>query len=542
MTRSCSLWLLSTALGLALLSGSSNRILAQSQTTQSATSEALALVPPDAIALVTVQPRLILKDEAFKLFPIEVASASAIDSVGIDPVLIERIDAIVGLPGPTGPQGAALVTFSSDVAASQIRPSVFREGPPGKQAGVELYVLKEGPDIVVHFRDARHVIIGTRNYVMRLLKSKLVDGELRRLAGRLGEPGHASVVIALEPMRDMLMAFAQAPQVPPPIAADVATLAGKTQMVALRMQVGTKPLTALALEAANETEVKAIEESWNRLLKFFLATVRQEMEKEASEDEGAVGQATVAYAQRLSAEIEKLLALTRHGNRLVLRIEADQQYMAHAGIMVGLLLPAVQAAREAARRVQSSNNLKQIVVAAHNYADVHRVFPNGGEPSTNSKSKLSWRVQLLPFIEQAPLYEQFHHDEPWDSAHNIKLLDRMPAIYKHPRSTAPVGMTVYQMSVGENLAGEAGKQLSLRDFTDGTSNTIFAVETTDEAAVPWTKPEDINPALKPEGLRMSAGNFLVALTDGSVRSFPVSIAPEQLRAMLTRNGGEIVQP
>jgi hypothetical protein len=307
------------------------------------------------------------------------------------------------------------------------------------------------------------------------------------------------------------------------------------------LHVGSKPVTALALEAANEEDVGLIETSWKRLVQFGIATGRQHFENEARREEGPVAQATVAYIQRLTVEIERQLTFARNGNRLVLRVEANQQHLAQTGVMVGLLLPAVQAAREAARRVQSSNNLKQIMLAAHNYLSANRTFPSGGQPSAQSKSKLSWRVQLLPYIEQAQLYNEFHHDEAWDSEHNIKLLERMPATYRHPQSQAAPGMTVYQMSVGENLAGEDGKSLKFQDFTDGTSNTIFVVETIDEAAVPWTKPQDVNPLTNPEKLRITNGIFQAAFTDGSVRSVSEETDPDTLKAMLTRNQGEILR-
>jgi len=81
------------------------------------------------------------------------------------------------------------------------------------------------------------------------------------------------------------------------------------------------------------------------------------------------------------------------------------------GILVALLLPAVQAAREAARRMSCSNNLKQLGLALHNYHDVHKSFPYG----TNAHSEPGWVTQyskgsnllkLLPFMEQTPLYDR----------------------------------------------------------------------------------------------------------------------------------------
>jgi len=88
------------------------------------------------------------------------------------------------------------------------------------------------------------------------------------------------------------------------------------------------------------------------------------------------------------------------------------------GILVALLLPAVQSAREAARRAQCSNNLKQIALAFHNYHDTYRTFPPAYIPDEDGNPKHSWRVLILPFLEQRALYEQYNFDEPWDSPNN----------------------------------------------------------------------------------------------------------------------------
>jgi len=82
------------------------------------------------------------------------------------------------------------------------------------------------------------------------------------------------------------------------------------------------------------------------------------------------------------------------------------------GVLVALLLPAVQAAREAARRTQCSNQLKQLVLSLHNYHDTHRTFPPSGIPSNS----LGWHVLILPFIEQSALHEQVNFNQGQYSA------------------------------------------------------------------------------------------------------------------------------
>ncbi len=226
---------------------------------------------------------------------------------------------------------------------------------------------------------------------------------------------------------------------------------------------------------------------------------------------------------------------------------------ASAPVLIALLLPAVQSARDAAGRTQSMNNLKQIGLAMHNYHDVHRTLPAAYNTDPDGKPLLSWRVHILPFIEQQPLYDQFHFDEPWDSPHNRQLIEMMPQVYRSPQSTAPPGMTTYVAPRGEQMIispprdGEDGKQFprstSFAQITDGTSNTIAVVEANDEAAVIWTKPDDLEVDLDNplEGLTgLNSGVFLTLLMDGSVRAMSEFIDEDVLRALFTRNGGEAV--
>ena len=212
-------------------------------------------------------------------------------------------------------------------------------------------------------------------------------------------------------------------------------------------------------------------------------------------------------------------------------------------ITVAVALPAVQAARAAAMRSQSMNNLKQIGLAMHNHHDVYKAFPGAYIADKEGKPLLSWRVKILPFVEASPLYDQFRLDEPWDSEHNKKLIARMPSVYRSPQSKAGPGMTTYLTVRGKDTMFPGAKAIGIRDITDGTSNTIMAVEATDEAAVIWTKPDDFQPnANNPfKGLvGPRSEGFLALLGDGSVRFIGRSIDPEVLRRLFERNDGEAV--
>ena len=118
-----------------------------------------------------------------------------------------------------------------------------------------------------------------------------------------------------------------------------------------------------------------------------------------------------------------------------------------------LLIPAVQKVREAAARTQNSNNLRQLALAMHMYHDVYKTLPSAAIcDKKDSKHLLSWRVAVLPYIEELPLYNRFKLDEPWDSKHNMELVKLMPKTFMNPSRTDPPGQTNYRVLVGGGTA------------------------------------------------------------------------------------------
>jgi hypothetical protein len=220
-------------------------------------------------------------------------------------------------------------------------------------------------------------------------------------------------------------------------------------------------------------------------------------------------------------------------------------------VAIAMLVPAAHSSRVAARRAQSVNNLKQIGLALHNFHSANNHFP-ADVRGKDGKPLLSWRVQILPFVEQGPLFNEFKLDEPWDSPHNKALLDRMPATYAVPGSPAEPGMTFYRGFSGKGTLFDPAvpQGVDLAKITDGTSNTIAVVEARE--AVPWTRPDSEIPFKaddqKPETLKAllesmgghSAGGFNALLCDGSVRFLRDATAVQVIRALITRDGGEVV--
>ena len=194
--------------------------------------------------------------------------------------------------------------------------------------------------------------------------------------------------------------------------------------------------------------------------------------------------------------------------------------------------------RIAAARTKSANNLKQIALAFHNHADATGALPRD-ITDKNGKPLLSWRVAILPYIEQDPLYKQFKLDEAWDSDNNKKLLDKMPTTYAPPLGKFEKGQTLYQSFSGPG-ALMGGKPVKFQNILDGTSNTFMVIEAGD--AVAWTKPADVafdakKPLPKLGGI--FDGAFNVAMCDGSVRFIAKGVNAENLKKYITIAGGEV---
>ncbi len=202
---------------------------------------------------------------------------------------------------------------------------------------------------------------------------------------------------------------------------------------------------------------------------------------------------------------------------------------------------AVPASTEAIRKAQSANNLKRFGVAIHNYHDVYNRLPPAYSTDKDGKPLLSWRVHVLPYVDQQALYDQFRLDESWDSEHNKKLIAKMPATFRSPNSKAEPGKTNYLGVSGPQGIFPGRDKIAIRDVMDGTSMTVMIVEACDKSAVIWTKPDDFVPDAKDpkKGIPgLWKGGFNACFTDGSVQFLKETIDDKTLQALFTRNGTE----
>jgi len=199
-----------------------------------------------------------------------------------------------------------------------------------------------------------------------------------------------------------------------------------------------------------------------------------------------------------------------------------------------LLMPRVAQVRDAGPRMQAASNLKQIGLAMQNYDSAKGRLPPQAICDKDGNKLLSWRVAILPYIEQDTLYSKFKLDEPWDSQNNIALISKMPLIYCSPSADRKQGLSNFKVFSGKGAVFEMEDSpqgwrskhsiASLTASKRGSSNLIFCVESDDP--VIWSKPEDWDyppdqpfPPMKP----IYPHFFMVGKADGSVMSVRTSV-------------------
>ena len=213
----------------------------------------------------------------------------------------------------------------------------------------------------------------------------------------------------------------------------------------------------------------------------------------------------------------------------------------------------MNAAREAMRRTQCKNDLKQIGLALRNYHDEHHRLL----PAVRDEPPLSWRVSILPYLDQARLYAQYDQRLAWDRPPNDAMASQKMSRYvclsnSRPQDAQGRWFAAYSMPTGASTVGESPTGTTLNDITDGTSNTLLVVEACGSQII-WTEPRDVDVGVQPTGVNLNGntpgqsagwlssyhvGGTQVLMADGSVRFLSAQTDPAVLKKLATINDGE----
>jgi prepilin-type processing-associated H-X9-DG protein len=229
--------------------------------------------------------------------------------------------------------------------------------------------------------------------------------------------------------------------------------------------------------------------------------------------------------------------------------------MAIAGIVTGsigvlllpaVIVPAVLGAREAARRAQCTNNLKQIALAMMNYESANGCFPPAFSPDEQGNPRCSWRVSILPYMDPSALYNSFNFSVAWNHPGNSTAINSRVYVYSCPSEPIEPGkenFTNFLMVTGPGTFydPERGAITLLSNIRDGTSSTISVVQSSRK--VHWAAPDDlVVDVKKPLNLadfkNPHTGGFQALFLDGSIRFIKLSTPESRIRTLLSIAGDE----
>ena len=288
---------------------------------------------------------------------------------------------------------------------------------------------------------------------------------------------------------------------------------------------------ALNFRCDNADAAKEAEESFKLLMKLAAdGLVEVQADKNAIKELG--------FLMPLLKELEKTVKnvkIVREGDRLETAASIKLEFA--VGQAVAALVKKIN---DESTRAERTNNLRQIGIAMHNYHDTYQGFPAAAICDKKGKPLLSWRVSILPYIEHGDLYKQFKLDEPWDSEHNKKLIEKMPKIYALTGVNNP-GKTHFRVFTGGGAVFDVIQTSKLQEIADGTSNTLMVVESAEP--VIWTKPEDLE--FDPEKpiaklLRFVDDRTVVAFCDGSVRFLKKTLPEKSWSYLIQKNDGNVI--
>ena len=509
------------------------------QTTWGAQRGELSLewTPSDTVALIAVRPaRLLARPGMAAVTRALDQSGGLAEQLGVSLTDVEQAS-LVFLPGNRAgspPRLAGIIVHTrTPEAAERLAKSAAPQGAPRMFGGYRYHGGPRGP---CSFSRGQVCIIADREQPLQSLLAAGAAGASeaawsRRWSDIAG--GDVACLIDVAQMRAPLNGLLAGPLGATLPLGALAPLWTKSQWVALSLR-GDQDLQLIGqIDCASAAAAKSVAETATAIL----ILVRNSLEQLLARRQ--LGEVTVVdtLAQQAADLANGILAdfrVTTAGARVEL---AGATSLAATAQFLALTLPAVQTARQAARRTQSINNLKQIALAFHNYYDVHKRFPTTAMLGPDGKTPHSWRVAILPYLDQDALYRQYRLDEPWDSDHNQRLLARMPSTYRHPTALPDsTASSYYGISGKTSVFGESG--VTFRQITDGTSNTVLVVEA--RRNIPWTKPQDI--PFTPDKLPKLGGyqeeGFLAAFCDGSVRLIAKSVSDEILKRYFQYNDGQ----
>jgi hypothetical protein len=516
----------------------------EGQKTKVAVSELppdLAIVPRDAIGFVSVRVSDLWTSDIAKDLRERVSKEKAeelhkLEDMGLSISGIERLTCIVWSE-PTN--FLTVVTTTKPYSLKKLLRSIKSEGEEWKQEGNYYQTRFEG---FYALNDRTFVYAGSNGLKSYVDSIEKIPKDPWPTSWRLAIDRH-HVMVGINPTN--LANLAKLADVPVPPAFQTLTQS-KSAALVLDFGVESSAMARISFPKAEQTGdgEKAIKAG----LVLAQGILNDFLEKKLDPE----GEAETPHLCNLLKKLPSALGKTSVHTRETM-VEASLQVKldrATAGGMLAELSRLNEGYSTGATfgenpKDPTQSNLQQLAQAMLKYHKEHGRLPASAIYSKSGEPLLSWRVQLLPYLDREEMYKRFKLDEPWDSPHNKKLIENMPEIFNDwGRSKInKYKATKFRVFTGKGTAFEGTRGLRLSDFPDGPGTTFLIVQA--QMPVPWTKP-DLLPYLPNRPLCKLGGNreeegFYAACADGRVHFIKAEADEKTIRALITRNGGEKVR-
>lgn len=518
----------------------------------------LSFIPTSTFAAITVHPRRIYSHSVAKALRDQLP-AEAFDPESQDLPFPARmgLDQATEVGNTLGiaPQNLDEVTILIDKSVPEAAMSGFQNGPPligvivrnsapidvegaitalaSKMPSAEVQefegvslLFSPNENVCVAFITDSMFIAGHIDFVKSMISAREQATATSGLTQRLDSIGNKLFVLAIDGKAVENVVKQLANDIPPPVSLFSSYIVGAKE-VALSFDLDAPEMLQLSLQFKNSQLATGlfgmVEGQWKSLTDQY-----DGMKAFAFSDPASAP--LQPYADQLVAETK----LIQDDDSIVFTIPKVKDME----LLPERLKPAVEAAKKAAERAQHKNNLKMIGLAFHNYHDTYVKFPALDGPADKDQPHpgLSWRVYLLPYVEEAALYNEFNLEEAWDSEQNKALIARMPKIYGKNKE----GKSSIHVFTGEGAPFKKGEGTGISQITDGTSNTFLAVEAGDDVAEIWTKPGGLE--FDPKNPLKCLGaikEFNALMMDGSVR-YLQNLDPETIGRLIQHADGQVL--
>ncbi len=520
-----------------------SKINAPGLSTISARSDRYQIFPSNSICIASIDAAKLQLQPEFELIPWEVLLALSLEMEGIEMKSIDTIDIAIGEIAPV-PEFGIAIHFTKPFAIEKIRGEFvspiqnvrnnsklrFREVSHPKFPNFK--ILQSEPTII---------LAGTNKFLQSMIVGASVpkDGAFAVLQE---STGLVRVAIEFEKIKKIILNYLESSenQVPFEIVGNIIHLVKHLENSLIDVSDLSLDKVKWSFGVSKQDDVAEIAQALTYLRENAL-TLAEKFQREAIRDNSASLSVEVIsnrsiFVNRVAEYLRNQELYSIETNRVVIKPSFLKSLVA-ASWYSSLLIPILQKSKATVQRRASIQKLGEIHSALLNYEYQLREFPPRVIRDESGKPLLSWRVAILPLLGKQELFEKFHFDEPWDSPHNIQLVDQMPECYRSAQYPADGFRTNFLMPYGKSSNNGEGPA-SLQDVTDGARNTISLVEVDAPSAVVWTQPEDLDFEEKNLERHFNKKGFNIILYDNSTRVMNWAAQEETIRAAFTFAGNE----